>query len=187
VSGNDYNAFKISTNSGVISIANPSALNFESNSNIFELDIEVEDTSSNFGGTSPVQSFITSDIAGTLGGNWSENSHAYIYSVAYGGTTAFLNASLITDNEIEIMFNETIASGQPDIRDFTVMEGGAPVNITNVTLDVKCSSCLVISVDSSVRLYNKYVTLSYNNFGPAKKKQQCCAYTCSGCCRKAID
>jgi hypothetical protein len=67
LSGNDADAFDIDS-AGTITVANPSALNFESATTTFDLNIQVQDTSSNFG----AKSFTTANIIGTLGGNWSK-------------------------------------------------------------------------------------------------------------------
>ena len=81
LSGNDAGAFDIDS-AGTITVATSSALNFESASTTFDLNIQVQDTSSNFG----AKSFTTADIIGTRR-NWSKNSRAYLHVLEDGNYT----------------------------------------------------------------------------------------------------
>ena len=66
LSGNAGGTFNINSSSGIISIVDPSLLNFESSNNRFNLNIQVQDISSNFGGSTAIKSFTTAVIDGTL-------------------------------------------------------------------------------------------------------------------------
>ena len=101
LSGNTGGAFNVNSSSGIISIVDPSLLNFESSHNRFNLNIRVQDISSNFGGSTAVKSFTTAIIDGTLGGNWSMNGQPYIHQIENGGVTKLSNATAVSATVID--------------------------------------------------------------------------------------
>jgi hypothetical protein len=86
-----------------------------------------------------------------------------------GGTTQLVNASVISDFGIKLTFDGVISPGQPDPRDFTAVVGSTSVNVTDAIIDSTCTMCVKLTLGASSSLYDKYVIISYNEFGSAKK------------------